>query len=61
MVAETVLESEVTYAGVDYDIAGVYLATIWDKSRLRKEGIYGLMPRKRGNRRRKSTINSKEL
>ena len=61
MVAETIMSSMVKYSGVDYCIAGVYLATIWEKYRLCREDICRLMLRKRSNRGRKSTINSKEL
>lgn len=61
IVAEALVGSEVKYSGVDLDIAGVYLANVWDKNRLKKEGIYQLMPRKKANKGRKATINSKEL
>ena len=39
----------------------MYLATVWSKERQQKEGIYRLLPRKKSNRGRKATINSKEL
>ena len=61
IVAETIIESEIEYVGVDMSMAGIYLATIWTKERLRKEGILHLMPRKRSNRGRKATICSKIL
>ena len=50
IVAEAVMESDVRYARVDLDIAGVHLATVWSKDRLKKEGFYALMPRKKSSR-----------
>ena len=61
IVAEHIAESEVDFGGIDFDIAGVYLATVWSKERQKKEGIFRLLPRKRSNKGRRSTINSKEL
>ena len=61
IVAESIMESEVDIEGMDLDIAGVYLATVWDKERQKREGVFHLLPRKRSNKGRKNTINCKEL
>ena len=50
IVADHIMESEVDFAGVDFDIAGVYLATVWSKERQKREGVYKLLPRKRSSR-----------
>ena len=55
------MESEKTHKGVDYDVADVYLATIWGKDRLKREKIYKLISRKRSNHGRKPTISIKVL
>ena len=61
IVAEAIIESDIKYVGVDMDIAGVYLATVWEKDRLKREGLFRLLPRRKSTRGRKVTVNSKEL
>ena len=46
IVAESIMESEIDIEGMDLDIAGVYLATVWDKERQQREGVFHLLPRK---------------
>ena len=43
------------------NMAGIYLATVWEKDKLKKEGIIRILPRKRSTRGRKATISSKVL
>ena len=58
-VAEAIMESDVTFAGAVLDVARVYLVNVWDKNRLKREKLYHLMPRKKTNKGRKATVNSR--
>ena len=53
MVAQEILETDVEFEGINYDLAARFLMATMDQERLAKEGLLRLMPRsKAGNKER---------